>query len=151
MTLWQLALLTSALAVSGCQPATAPQSSPEQPAPASTATTPSANVTGQLLYRERIALAADAQIQVQLRDTSRADAAAPLLAEISFSADGRQVPLPFSLSYDPALIIANHSYSLTARISDSGGKLLFINDTNIPVITRDAPTAGVEIRLIKVN
>ena len=40
------------------------------------------------------------------------------------------------------------SYTLQARIEDDGEKLLYINDTVIPVITADAPTEDVEIPVI---
>ena len=60
-------------------------------------------------YRERIALPADAVINVQLLDTSVADVAAQTVAEVLINAEGRQVPVPFTLTYDPAKIVPGTS------------------------------------------
>ena len=50
-----------------------------------------------------------------------------------------------TLTVDPAVIQDNHTYTLSVRIEDSSGKLLFINTTSYPVITNDNPTSGVEV------
>jgi uncharacterized lipoprotein YbaY len=52
--------------------------------------------------------------------------------------------------YDPGRIEKNHTYSLRVRIEEGTGKLLFINDTGIPVITRGNPTQDVEVILVPV-
>jgi putative lipoprotein len=98
----------------------------------------SAQVTGSVTYRERIALPPNAVIKVRLVDVSLADAPAVLLAEQSIVAAGRQVPFAFALDYDSAAIVAAHSYAVQVRIEDEG-RLLFISDTQHPVITRDQP------------
>jgi putative lipoprotein len=98
-----------------------------------------AKVTGSLTYRERIALPPDAVIAVRLVDVSRADAPAILLGEQVFTADGRQVPFPFEIAYDPARIDDRMSYAVQARI-EQDGRLLFISDQHYAVITRGAPT-----------
>lgn len=96
-------------------------------------------VTGTISYRERIALAPTASIQVQLLDVSRADAPAIVLGEQVIQADGRQVPFRFEIPYDPAAIDPRFTYAVQARIEDEG-RLLFINDLHYGVITRAAPT-----------
>jgi uncharacterized lipoprotein YbaY len=40
---------------------------------------------------------------------------------------------------------------MSVRITDADGKLLFINDTHIPVITRGNPTKEVEVAVITVG
>jgi hypothetical protein len=40
---------------------------------------------------------------------------------------------------------------MSVRIADGAGKLLFINDTAIPFITRDNPTQNVEIVVVPVQ
>ncbi len=98
----------------------------------------SALVTGNVTYRERIALPPTAIVQVTLQDISRQDAPATLLAREIIVTGGRQVPIAFTLAYDADVIDSRSTYAVAARITDQG-KLLFINDTVHPVITREAP------------
>ena len=56
----------------------------------------------------------------------------------SISAGGNGPPFKFALNFDPAQIVANHTYSVSARI-EVDGKLRFITDTHTPVITNGAP------------
>ena len=95
-------------------------------------------VTGTVAYRERIALPADALIQVQLSDVSRQDAPAQVIAETTFTAAGRQVPFPFELRYHPDRIEPNHTYAVRATIRGEG-RLLFATDAAHHVITRGNP------------
>ncbi len=108
-------------------------------------------VSGSVTYNERIALPEDATLSVQLQDTSLADASATVLGEVSYVTAGKQVPLPFAISYDPAEIEENHTYSLSARITDAAGNLLFINDTAIHVITNGNPTTDIDVPVILVE
>ena len=96
-------------------------------------------ITGQLTYRERIALIPGSMAEVTLIDVSLADAPAKVIAKQQFSADGAQVPFAFELSYDPSQIDARHTYSVSARI-EVDGKLRFISDTAYRVITDEAKT-----------
>jgi putative lipoprotein len=104
-----------------------------------------AQVTGTVTYLQRSALPPDALIQVQVQDTSLADAPAVVMGEQIIPANGQQVPIPFAVGYDPAAIQEGHTYTLGVRIEDSSGKLLFINTQAYPVITRGAPTSDVEV------
>jgi putative lipoprotein len=108
-----------------------------------------AQVTGTVAYRERIALRPTALIKVQLIDASRADARAVVLGEAISEAGGRQPPFAFSIAYDPAKIEENRAYAVQARIEEDGS-LRFINDQRHAVITRGAPTR-VEMVLIQVG
>jgi heat shock protein HslJ/LysM repeat protein len=104
-----------------------------------------AAVTGQVTYLVRSALPDDAMMQVQLQDTSLADVPAKVVGEFVMPTQGRQVPLPFEVTYNPADIIPNHTYSLNVRITDGAGNLLFINTQAYNVLTQDNPTFGVEV------
>ena len=87
------------------------------------------SVTGQITYRERIALPPTAQIEIQLSDVSLMDAPSRTIAQQSFTADGRQVPFAFSLTVDQRPLDPRHSYGVSARITDASGRLMFITDT----------------------
>ena len=110
-----------------------------------------ASITGTVTYRQRIALPDDAVITVQLRDVSKADAAATVMGEQIIIAEGKQVPIPYEVTYDESEIDDRFSYSMSARIEDGSGALLFISDTHTPVITRGNPTEDVEIVVVPVT
>jgi putative lipoprotein len=96
-----------------------------------------AQVTGSVLYRERIMLPPTATVTVTLADTSLMDAPAQVIDTQVIT--GGSPPYKFALSYDPAKIVPKHTYSVSARI-EVDGKLRFITDTHTPVITSGAPT-----------
>ena len=96
------------------------------------------SVTGTVTYSERIELTPGATLIVQIRDTSYADASAELIAERVISDPG-QVPIKFKVDYDPDDINSRNTYSVSARIEESDGRLAFINDTAYDVITRGNP------------
>lgn len=109
------------------------------------------SVTGTVTYRQRIALPPDAVVTVRVEDVSRADAPADLIGEQVIKTEGKQVPIPFTVAYDRADIEEGHRYNVGARIEDGSGKLLFISDTLIPVITGGKPTADIEIVVVPVG
>jgi len=111
----------------------------------------SSSVSGTITYLQRIALPDDTVITVQIQDTSLADAPAVVIGEQVIQTDGKQVPFEFDVPYDVKDIQDNHSYTMSVRITDGAGNLLFINDTAIPVITRDNPTQDIEIVVVPVR
>jgi uncharacterized lipoprotein YbaY len=112
--------------------------------------TPPATVTGVVTYRERIALPPDAIVTVRIEDTSRADAPAILVGEQAIR-DAGQVPIPFAVPYDPALIDPRNRYTLRARIESADGRLLWTNTQAYPVITGGNPTSDVEVVVMRVG
>jgi uncharacterized lipoprotein YbaY len=133
----------------GCQPI---QAEPHTPAPvAETANNEEETMphltdvlTGTVTYRQRIALPPGRVIEVQLQDVSRADAAAEVLATQTITTSGKNVPIPFELTYDPAQVDERFSYALSVRITVDG-QLTWINTEHHAVLTRGAPTTGVEV------
>ncbi|EGQ7935400.1 YbaY family lipoprotein [Vibrio vulnificus] len=107
-------------------------------------------ISGTIFYRERIALPEDAAVTLVLEDVSLADAPAKVIAKHKFITNGKQVPLSFDLAYDSKKIIANHRYNVRARI-EVNGRLRFISDTIVPVITDEANTHNVEIIVVGVR
>jgi len=93
-------------------------------------------VTGTATYRERIALPPGAVLEVELRDTSRADAPARVLGSTRIETTG-QVPIPFALRFDPARIDPRGSYTVAARLSVDG-QLRFRSVAAYTVLTRGA-------------
>ena len=98
----------------------------------------SSSVSGTVTYREPIALTPGATLTVEIRDTSLIDAAAELIAEQVITDPG-QVPISFEVPYDPDDIESRNTYSVSARIVESDGRLAFTNDTAYDVITGGNP------------
>ncbi len=105
-------------------------------------------LSGIVSYRERIALPPDARLAVRVSDVSLMDVAAPVIAETEAATEGRQVPLAFSLDYDPARIDPRGRYAVSARITDGDGRLIWVTDTHV-----DLPPQGetVELTLVRVT
>ena len=105
-------------------------------------------VVGTVSYRQRMALPADAVVEVRLLDTSRTDVAATIIGEAIIPTQGAQVPIPYRIEYNPAAIDPSHTYSVRANIN-VGGKLLFSSPTTYPVLTRGAGNeAAIEVYMI---
>lgn len=102
-------------------------------------------MSGEVLYRERIALPPNAVLTVQLADVSLADASAAIIAEQTVDPAG-QVPIKFELRFDPAVIQPNMSYALLARITVED-QLWFITDTRHEV----DPLAGTDSQTVMVK
>ena len=99
---------------------------------------PNASVSGSVTYRERIALSPDANLVVEIRDVSYADAAALLIARQIIPGPG-QVPIDFKVEYNRDDIDSRNTYSVSAWIVESDGRLAFTNDTAHEVITHGNP------------
>lgn len=108
-----------------------------------------ATLAGSVAYRERVALPPDAVVTVRLEDVSQGDAPSTVLAEQIIPTDGAQVPIRYTLRYDPQRLEANHSYAVSARITDADGRLMWITDAQHRVLTGGAPTTDVPIMLVR--
>jgi putative lipoprotein len=107
-----------------------------------------AQVTGTLTYRERIALRPGSVAEVWLLDTSLADAPAIEIAYERIEDPGNP-PIPFVLDYDPQEIREGMQYGVRATIRQAD-QLLFTSDTHYPVLTRGAGNTA-EVLLIMVD
>lgn len=86
-------------------------------------------ISGEVWYRERIALPPGAEVIVTLEDQSRADAPATVITDYTHIVDG-QGPYPFRLVYDPAAIDERLTYGLRARI-EQDGELVFTSTEHL--------------------
>ncbi|HXZ79754.1 MAG TPA: YbaY family lipoprotein [Terriglobales bacterium] len=94
-------------------------------------------ITGTVAYRERVALPPNAMLTIRMEDVSKQDVGATLIAGTAFSANGRQVPIPFELSYNPAKISQKGRYVVRANV-DVDGELLFTTTQPYPVLNDGA-------------
>jgi putative lipoprotein len=120
--------------------------SPSAPKPAAASPL---RVSGTVAYRERIALDPSAEVVVQLLDVSRMDAPSVTLAEQRIKANGKQPPFAYELQVDAARIDPRMRYAVSARIL-RGEQLLFINDTQYPVLTQGGGTSA-NLVLVRVS
>ena len=131
-------IVLGVLLLAACTPGSINATKPAGPS------APASAVTGTVTYLQRSALTPTAVIEVQLQDVSKMDAPAEVISTQAIEANGKQVPFPYELKYDPAKIDPAHRYAVRATIKD-GDRLLFTSTTVKPVITKGAPTSGVEI------
>ena len=96
-------------------------------------------IRGTVAYRERVALPADAVLEVWITDVSPQVTAAPVIAETTVRPEGGQVPIPFELPYDLGKIDSSHTYGIRAAIRGAGG-IMFATDSASSVITQGHPT-----------
>lgn len=106
-------------------------------------------VSGTVTYRQRAALPNNSTLIVKIVDNTRADASATVIAEQRIDLTGKQVPFDFDLAYDRSRIQDRNRYAVQAEIR-SEGRLLYITDTNYPVITQGSPRT-VEITVVPVG
>lgn len=110
----------------------------------STATkTSTATLSGTIVYRERIALPPGARVGVYLIENTRVDQPVKMLTDKVFVPKG-QVPITWSLDYDPSQINPENRYSVGARILVNGQTWMDSQAQHL-VITQGAPSSGIEI------
>lgn len=109
-----------------------------------------ATLSGTVTYRERVALAPGSVVTVRLEDTRPADAPVPVLAETQVRPGGAQVPVPFTLAYDPARLQRGHRYVLRAQIHNADGLLQWTTVEGVPVRPSGAPTQGLALVLERI-
>lgn len=108
-----------------------------------------ATLSGEVSYREKIALRPGHRLTVELQDVSRADAPAILLGRWEAPVSG-QVPFAFSVSYDPQRVQPRSRYSLRAMLHDASGQLAWTTTQAYLVLSDGAPTTGLELLLQRV-
>jgi putative lipoprotein len=108
---------------------------------------PQAVLTGTVTYRERIALPANARVEVRLEDVPPAGATPDEIASQTVAVNGRQVPIPFELRYSPRSVDSSHRYTVRASITSADGELLFTTPMSYAVLTSAASNGGVEIEV----
>jgi putative lipoprotein len=93
---------------------------------------------GSVTYRERVALPSDAVVEVWMTDVSPLILTMAVIAETTVRTEGRQVPIPFELRYDPSRIEPDHGYAVKAVIK-SAEQILFQTDEERRVVTKGNP------------
>lgn len=107
-----------------------------------------AHIEGTVGSREPTTVPAGAVLTVTLEDVSKLDAMSETLGVCMI--DGlEQLPVTFSILYDPTLIVDEHVYGVRARVEFEGA-LLLTTDMHHAVLTRGAPDT-VHLSLVPVS
>ena len=106
-------------------------------------------VTGTITFDGEQTIPEGAVMEVQLRDVSYQDAAAPLIASRTIDDPGR-FPVDFAVAYQPDDIDQRATYGLQVSVY-LHDRLIFINDTAFDVLTRGNPGRGVDMWVIAVG
>jgi putative lipoprotein len=114
-------------------------SQPSEDAKAPAAEAAPGILLGTVTYRERIALPEDGEAYLWIVDTTPGIITTQVvIAEVTVQSGGKQVPISFTLPYDPTRIAADHDYGLRAVIR-SKGKTMFETKDATAVITKGRP------------
>lgn len=105
-------------------------------------------IRGVVTYRQRMALPANAEVIVRLRDST--SPTGETIAEDKFSVAGRQVPIPFELGFEPRDIIRGRTYELTAEIRVDG-QVVFRTENGTTVELRNGQADPVELVLTPIE
>lgn len=97
-------------------------------------------VSGEVTYRERIALPPDASLSVSLVDLAAPET--PRIAAKAALASPGQVPLSFNLNFDSSVLAEGASYGIVAEIVGSDGAVWFRNPEPFAVDPR-VPAEGI--------
>ena len=100
-------------------------------------------VSGDIFYRERIVLPSDARVTVRVVRLGPRGPSRPVIAEASV-APTRRLPIPFSLTCDPASLEPGADYGLEVTISRRG-KTEFATPEPVPVLAGGLPTTGLKV------
>ena len=100
-------------------------------------------ITGDVTYRERIALPPGATLSVGLVDLAKPDEQR-IVAAAALANPG-EVPLTFTLNFDEEIIVAGHTYGLVAEIIADNGAVWFRNAAPYAI---DLPTPAEPIVIV---
>lgn len=105
-------------------------------------------LNGVVTYLDRSALPPEAVVEAELVDVS--SGVPSIIATQQVTTGGQQVPIAFSLTYDPAQINPIGTYLVNARIV-VGETVAYSSPTGVPVLTNGAPTDNVEVLVTPVS
>ncbi len=110
--------------------------------------TPVSVVNGIVDHPHRIDLPLGTIVTVQIVAKTNDGSQGKLVAEQVFKDQEMIIPMPFVVIYDQAKINRNRLYIMLVKIEDSSGKLLYISQAQVLVITQGNPTQDVDVPVV---
>ncbi|UJR36198.1 hypothetical protein I4U23_028931 [Adineta vaga] len=102
-------------------------------------------VTGKITHDGVNHIEKNSKIEVKLQDVSLMDVAAKLISTITIT-DATKFPISFKIAYDPSVVKAGHTYSVSVRITSPDHKLQFINDVRAQAnLEKSSPMVDVPV------
>ena len=129
-----LALLITLMTISGCEWVTDKTGAKPQ------------QITGNIMYEERVPMPPEAFIQVVLQDMTEPNDPSSIIAE-QLIKPTHAVPVPYQLDFDGRQINDAHEYAIRAEIRTTNGELLWQAVDKHPVITQGNPASDVTVML----
>ncbi len=105
-------------------------------------------LTGLIDHPHQMTLGDGMTVIVRIEDTTKAGAPGKKIAEEIIKGQGDIIPMPFAIVYDPGKINETHKYSLTVKIQDSTGVVLYTSQSSVPVITQGNPTRDIDVVIV---
>ncbi len=105
-------------------------------------------LTGLIDHPHQMTLGDGMTVIVRIEDTTKSGAPGKKIAEEIIKGQGDIIPMPFAIVYDPGKINENHKYSLTVKIQDSTGAILYTSQSGVPVITQGNPTRDIDVAIV---
>jgi uncharacterized lipoprotein YbaY len=109
-----------------------------------------AALTGVITHPHYMTLPVGTVMTVQIVETTQ-DGSGRKIAEQVIQDQEIGIPRPFIVVYEQGKINQQQAYSISVRIEDSTGKLIYTSEKEIPVITYGNPTKDIDISVVLVN
>lgn len=108
-------------------------------------------ITGEVYYRQRIALPPGAELSVVVLDASWNNPLANIFAGTNVPLDEKSVPVPFSFEVDKSTLIAGDRYEVWALIRSKAGDIIWRTDAGHAVDLSSSTYDLGKLELIMVN
>jgi putative lipoprotein len=102
-------------------------------------------LTGTISYREKIVLPQGSEIVAQIRDITSGDPV--VVAETKITTQGENVPVSFTINYNPVKISEDRNYDIYATIAIDG-QTKWVNIDYTPFLEGGVPKTSVDLMLV---
>lgn len=131
--------LVTVVALTACSSGTANRPLTQVPPPAVVRAEPAPVViSGTITYPEKVAMAPNVVVRIQVVDVSRADSPATVVASTELLPEGKQVPLSYRLPVQRSAFSKGNRYQVNVRITE-GKVLRFITKQAHPLDIDSVP------------
>jgi putative lipoprotein len=104
-----------------------------------------AQLTGTISYREKIALPSGSEVTAQIRDITSGQS--QVIAETKITTQGENVPVSFTINYNPMKISEERNYDIYATIAVDG-QTKWVNVDYTPFLEGGVSKTSVDLMLV---
>ena len=106
------------------------------------------SITGLITYPGEQDLPNECHLELQLQDITSMNDRPEIVASIMLT-NLSSFPISFDLLYNSSTLVHGHQYSMIARIIESNGNLLFVNDENSLSPTMETTMDAIHLTMMK--